>query len=203
MKKISLLILIAFLTIGNSFADSPLTSTHIADAYQDNDYIKVAKIANGELTPEIIENLTNTNIPIDIKMAIINELGWQINGKKNFDIFTDYLVEKNLIKSKNNYKDASGDILLCMAYLKAMDDYFEVKDAIKLAELALKKSPKSYTFNIITALIKAQDMMDDDWCHVYHLTDDVRRNSSLKSDMDQKAIDIIFLYMDAYGNYCK
>lgn len=203
MQKNIIIYLFILLNVSFGFADSPLTSTKIADAYKNNDYVKVAIIANGSITMEIMDNLTNKYIPIDIKIAIINALGWQMEGQNNYNTFVDYLIEKKFIKSRNHINNASADILLCMAYVKAMDNYFDVKDAIKLAEQALKKSPKSYTFNIITALIKAQDMMDDDWCHVYHLTNDVRCNNSLNIDMNQQAIDLIFLYMDAYGNYCK
>ena len=61
----------------------------------------------------------------------------------------------------------------------------------------------SYTFNIITALIKAQKAFDTDWCKVYILTDNVRKDKSLIGDMDIKAIAIIFDYMDLYKEDCK
>jgi len=53
----------------------------------------------------------------------------------------------------NNGKDYE---LLCLAYLKAMDNYFEVEEALVLAKKARSKKPGSCTFNIITALIEAQ-----------------------------------------------
>ena len=84
-----------------------------------------------------------------------------------------------------------------------MDNYFNVKEAIKLAEMAKAKAPKSYTVNLIAALIQAQKTMDDDWCKVFHLTDDVRQNKSLTQDMRPEASEIIFLYMDAYKSECK
>ncbi len=85
-----------------------------------------------------------------------------------------------------------------MAYLQALDNYFDVSQAIIFAEQALTKNPKSYTFNIICALIKAQLAFDSDWCKVYSLTNEVRLYESLFKDMDEEAIKIIFEYMDLY-----
>ena len=44
--------------------------------------------------------------------------------------------------------------------LKAMDNYFDVNDAIAYSDSALKKNPQSYTYNIITTMIKAQKEVD-------------------------------------------
>ncbi len=184
-------------------ADSPLTSTKFATAYYDNDFVQVARQSNGVLTPKLMTFLTNEKIPVDIKMAIINELGWSVSGKDNYSAFLNYLVKNKVIKSKLRIKKASADIILSLAYLKAMDNYFNVKYAIKLADMAKAKAPKSYTVNLIAALIHAQQVMGNDWCKVFHLTDDVRQNKSLTQDMRPEASEIIFLYMDAYKNECK
>jgi hypothetical protein len=89
-----------------------------------------------------------------------------------------------------------------MAYLKAMDNYFEVDEAIVYAEKAVSKNPKSFTYNIICALIKAQKAMDGDWCMVFKITDRVRKDKSLQMDMKQEAFNIIFEYMDLYQDDC-
>ena len=41
---------------------------------------------------------------------------------------------------------------------------------------------------------------DSDWGEVYRLTDAVRRNTTLKDDMNDEAKRIIFEYMDLYGS---
>ena len=41
---------------------------------------------------------------------------------------------------------------------------------------------------------------DSDWGEVYRLTDAVRRNTTLKNDMNDEAKRIIFEYMDLYGS---
>jgi hypothetical protein len=90
-----------------------------------------------------------------------------------------------------------------MAYLKALDNYFEVDEAIKIARKAKVKLPKSYTVNIISALIEAQKALDSDWCKVYTLTDDVRQDKSLTKDMRDEASKEIFSYMDEYKEECQ
>jgi len=203
MKNIFLISFFFFSLWHTAQADSPLTSTKFATVYYDNDFVRIARLTNGQLTTELMSYLVNKTIPIDIKMAIINELGWQISGKTNYDKFLKYLIQNKIIKSKSQIKKASADIILSLAYLKALDNYFNVKKALKLANLAQKKAPKSFTVNLIAALIKAQQTMDDDWCTVYHITDNVRQDKSLTMDMRSEASDIIFLYMDSYKSDCK
>jgi len=203
MKQIFLVLVFSLLVWNTTKADSPLTSTRFATAYYDNDFVQVARQSDGILTPKLMRFLADKKISIDVKIAIINELGWRVSGKDNYTTFLNYLVKNKIVKSKSKIKKASADIILSLAYLKAMDNYFNVKDAIKLAEIAKTKAPKSYTVNLIVALIQAQRAMDDNWCNVFRLTDDVRQNKSLTQDMRPEASEIIFLYMDAYKNNCK
>lgn len=202
MKNV-LIVLFALLTLP-VLADSPITSTGFSVAYEDEAMVQIARGSDGLLTDELMQYLANDNNPIDVKMAVINELGWDFNGKKNTAAFLAYLkTTKKFKDEKTLKKKASGDILLCLAYLKAMDDYFDVKEAVVYADLALKKNKNSYTFQIIAGIIKAQAAFDTDWCKVYQLTDNVRNNASnLKMDMRSKATDIIFEYMDLYADSC-
>ncbi len=187
---------ISYLT---TLADSPLTSTWFCEAYKSEKIVEIASNSNGILTTELMNYLIVKKNPIAVKMAIINQLSWDINGKDNATIFYNFLVSKQGYKSKDDFFKKGSDFeLLCMAYLKSLDNYFDVTEAVNIAEKALDKNPKSYTFNIITALIKAQQAFDTDWCKVYSLTNDVRLNESLFKDMDEEAIKIIFEYMDLY-----
>ena len=113
------------------------------------------------------------------------------------------------LKSKKSYSSSedflrkgTGDELLCMSYLKAMDNYLNVKDAIRYSDYAIIKNPKSFTYNIISSLIKSQNILYSDRCKVYQLTDRVRQDASLKRDMNEEAIKIIFEYMDKYKHNC-
>jgi hypothetical protein len=96
MKKLLFLLVICFfacLTITK--ADSPLTSTDIATAYSDEKIIITAEQANGVLTDELIKYLLVKSNPICLKIAIINKLGWSIDGKNNAEIFWDYIQKNN------------------------------------------------------------------------------------------------------------
>jgi len=202
MKIKNLLILvISLLSSPYLFADSPLTSTKISKAYKDFEIVQKATKVNGVLNDELMEYLSNDKNPIDLKIALINELGWDFYGQYNSLLFYMYM-KKNGMKDIN---DANADILICYAYLMAMDDYFYVDKAISYANKAKAKNDKSYTIQIITALIEAQKKLKNqkDWCDVYTLTNDVRENKSLLIDIKQEAIDEIFEYMDRYKKYCR
>jgi hypothetical protein len=184
-------------------ADSPLTSTSFSDAYADNAMVIKAGENGGLLNDELMAYLADNNQPIDVRMAVINKLSWDFNGKSNATTFFNYLKQKNKYKSEKDFKKkAKADELLCYAYLKALDNYFDVKEAVVYADLAIKKNKTSYTFQIIAALIKAQAAFDTDWCKVFQTTNEVRNNTLLRADMKSTAIDIIFEYMDLYADSC-
>lgn len=189
--------------LSSLLADSPLTSTGFSSAYQNEAIVQQAGQAEGLLNLELLEYLSGDH-PIEIKMAVINQLGWSIDGKSNASIYVDYLQRlKNYKDEKELMKKGSADELLCVAYLKALDNYFKVDDALHFAELAVKKNSTSFTFRIIHAIIKAQKAMENDWCAVFKATDAVRNDSSLNGDMRVEAIAVIFEYMDLYREYCK
>jgi hypothetical protein len=185
-------------------ADSPLTSTEISTAYKDKPIVIAASKAEGKLTNELMNYISNPVNPIDIRIAVINELSWDHEGVSNADLFFAYLNRNNKFKDNKDFLNkASWDLLICMAYLKALDNYFDVDGAIELAKASKSKNNTSYTVNIICALIEAQQAMNDNWCKVYNLTNNVRINHSLKKDMNDEAINNIFEYMDLYKEDCK
>ena len=205
MKKLLFLLVICFFTsLTITKADSPLTSTDIAAAYSDEKIIISAEQANGMLTDELIKYLLVKSNPICLKIAIINKLGWSIDGKNNAEIFLDYLQKNNKYKSIEDFeKKAAADQLICYAYLKALDNYFDVADALVIAKKAVKKNKASYTIHIICGLIEAQNNFKGDWCLVWKSTDKVRKNTRLKIDLADAAIKNIFEYMDLYKDECK
>ena len=181
-----------------------ITSTDFSKAYRNETIIIKASKANGKLTKEFMIYLCDENSPIEVKMALINELGWNSKGKANSVKFFKYLKRTEGFSTESDFfKNGNSGELLCMGYLKAMENYFEVDDALRYAEDALSKTPKSYTFQIITGLIRAQKSLNKDWCKVYKMTNEVRSNVSLDKDMKDEAIAIIFEYMDIYKESCK
>lgn len=73
------------------FADSPLTSTPFSKDYQNESIIIEASKTQGRLTDELMNYLINDSNPIDIKMALINELGWDTHKENNPDRFQKYV----------------------------------------------------------------------------------------------------------------
>jgi hypothetical protein len=203
LKK-TLICLSIIIFSSSAFADSPLTSTNFAAAYTDQPMVIAASKTEGYINNYIMDYLTSDKYPIDVKMAIINEFGWKISGKNNSQAFWVYLKNKHGYVDKDAFiKAGKADELLAMAYISALDDYFNVDDAIVFAEKALEKNPESRTFNLIAGLIKAQKTMDSDWCEVYKITDRIRKNIELKNDMKPEAVKIIYDYVDIYGDECK
>lgn len=196
MKKILFIVVMVFGFI-LAKADSPLTSTEFYKAYMDHEMVLAARSANGQITEEIMKFLWKKN-PIDEKMAVINALGWSLEGQSNYDKYREYLNKHGMKKKKRKAQN-----LLVLAYLKALDNYFDCTDALAIAKQALNMNPDSYTFNIIYGLIKAQIELNVSWCNVYKATDDVRQNTALVQDMRSEAITIIFDYMDLYADECE
>lgn len=188
---------------GKAWADSPITSTYFADEYFDVPIMGTAIKANGKITTELMDYLVNSKNPVDVKLAIINELSWDISGKKNAEIFEEYLYKNTKFKNYNQLlKKADADILICLAYLKAMDDYNHPENALVIAKKAQAKNKNSYSIQFIRSIIEAQVNFDD-WCKVYTITHAVRENKKLKKDMRASAIIKAHEYCDGYKEYCK
>lgn len=201
--KLSVLLCLIFSGIGSVFADSPLTSTPFSTAYKEEPIIQQAIKANGLLTEELMLYLTNENKPIDLKLAVINQLGWQLEGYENAASFKTYLLQSGQFKSeKELLKKGSDEILICLAYLMAMDNYFDVSAAISVAELAIDGEQNHFSIHMIYALIKAQKTLDSNWCEVYRISDGVFSNSKLIMDMKSDASYVIFDYMYLYKESC-
>lgn len=185
----------ALLVSSLAYADSPLTSTPFYTAYMGAPEVKAASECGGTLTPALMKFL-NSNNSVAVKMAVINAIGWNFDGHANYELYKNYLGNKT---GKGKRK---AENLLCLAYLKALDNYFDCNEALKMADEALALNPTSYTFNIIHALIKAQVLFDSSWCELWKATDSVRKNGALTKDMNEEAIRIIFEYMDLYNGEC-
>lgn len=204
MKKYLLLVLISLCTgLQIVFADSPLTSTSISSAYKKTGVVKKALKSKGQLTPKLMRYLADASNPLELRIAVINALGWNVNGQNNATLFFSYLQKQYQYLNVDDFlKRADGETILCLAYLKAMDNYADVSEALVYAKEAKSKSDKSYTVHLIAALIESQKVLNENWCKVYQLTNNVRTNNLLTSDMKAEAVKIIFDYMDLYKSSC-
>jgi hypothetical protein len=79
MTKTLLLILFIF-SINSVFADSPLTSADFYKAYMDVSLVQEASASKARITNEMMEYIENDANPLEIKLAIINAIGWAHKG---------------------------------------------------------------------------------------------------------------------------
>lgn len=184
-------------------ADSPLTSTPFSDAYMNLKMVSLAAASDHALNEELAAYLYDGEVSIVHRLAAINALGWEMDETQNFQFFLDFLIQHNPNITENNFQSTcSAEQLICLAYLKAMDDYFNVAYALEIANSALVKDVGTYSIHLIHGLIQAQFSMDSNWCAVYQATDQVRKDESLEVDMNEEARKIIFEYMDLYKGDC-
>lgn len=181
---------------GICYADSPLTSTPISNAYEDLEIVKKAK-ASGEMNSEFALFLHNESNPIDKKAALINALGWDFNGKKNAMLYCNIIFGKQI--NEKDIASVSAEDNFVIGYLKALDDYFYPYKAVPYLKAAQKKMDDSYTVFIILALVRAQNA---DFCSSWRYVNKVFRNKDLEKDLRKEAVKIIYDYMVLYKNDC-
>ena len=206
MNLKNVLFSLAFLLfVTNTFADSPLTSTPIYMGYMDIPLIRKADKSNGIITDEQLHFLTEKHNPIAVKLALINSLRWKFEGKSNAPAYLKFLFERKPQLNYTNFiNKASADELICYAYLKAMDNYFDVKSATIFAQQAMRKAPTSYSIHLIGTLINAQSYLSKrESCKIYTSMNQVRINNKLKVDMRKKSIEAVFVYTDSYKESSK
>jgi hypothetical protein len=208
MKKL-LISFLCFCTFQTAFADSPLTYTDFYPAYLDIPLVREASLSKGSITKEMLVYLESNNNPLDVKLAIINALGWNHKGIKNSAVFFNYVMDKKQYNTElgsdfTTFKwQASKDELVCYAYLRALDNYFNINDAFAIAVEALKKHPKDFTVNMIYNLIKAQGLTSvEENCYASRLFLSLKDNTTLQMDMRKESMSYIFAYMLDIGKNC-
>ena len=184
------------------WADSPLTSTHFADAYSDHPMVQMAsEEMQGNLPTTLLNFLSNKNEPVDVRLAVINKLGWNFDGTSIGSQLCQYLMGRYNAKNEAKLiKKLDAGTLAVYAYAVAMSDYFNVKNACELGHKAVKKNKnKSFSIAMASALIDAQAYLDSDWSMLYKVVADVLHDGSLHLDMRQEAIDSIMEYINLYN----
>jgi len=178
-------------------ADSPLTSTYFCTAYNDVPQV-VQAISNAEqgnhrLTAEHISFLDDPAVGLDVKLALINALGW--GDSTNTEILKQHLITKYTLNLQDVSNWCNADYLMdsidfekihrldyqdltLFAYTQAMGDYFNPLRAIYFSEAAMDNDPASEAVIWIQGLIMAQFYLDVDWCAVYMVFQDVESRTS-------------------------
>lgn len=183
-------------------ADSPLTSTYFASFYYEYPMVATAETTRA-LNDDIMAFLASDEQLIDVKAAVINAIGWSYDGTKNAEMFWNYLARKHATTSESlSYALLSAHELFCYGYLMAMDDYFNVANAVEVLKLATTKDNTSYTIHMVLAMTEAQMSMDYDWCGVWKSMRAVLNNTTLKRDIKTAAIQSVVDYMILYKSSC-
>lgn len=208
---LSILILLGFQH--QLYADNPINSTTFSEVYQDVEIIQKAKRCNGIINDTIMDFLVSERKNFDVCFAIVSELGWQIRGKNNHDIFIRYLEEKFSVSynmREEFLKKVPFQTIMVIAYMKVMDDYFSLEEAQEADELMSyvferkRKVRKSYACNILSGIIESHVYFRlGDWCSVFKATNKIKSIKRLKSDIRKDAIDIIYGYLDNYQDSCE
>jgi hypothetical protein len=208
MKKILLLIICTF-TTSLSWGDSPLTYTEFHKAYIDVPIVQSALSSKGKISNEIMSYLVSVTNPLDVKLAIINAIGWSNNGPKKSDAFLNFVVKTKKYNAGINGKsiafkwNATADELICFAYIRAMEDYFDVIYPNEIAQLALQKNPNSLAVNLISGLIKAQGLfLLNEWCYAAIQFNAIEKKTLLTRDLRTEGKFIICEYVQSMGANC-
>lgn len=183
-------------------ADSPVTSTYFASFYSEYEIVNYA-ISAGKVDDKISEYLSNENNLIDVKAAVVNAIGWNYDGTSNAVVFRQYLARKNNMPADMlNAKNLTGSELMCLGYLQAMDDYFQVDAALEVLEDAKEKMPESFTVNMIYTIVQAQKEFDTNWCGVWQGMSRLLQQNGLRRDIKTSAIQSVVDYLIIYKPYC-
>ena len=61
------------LTFTASWADSPLTSTHFAEAYSDHEMVQAAnELMQNDIPTTLLNFLADKHAPVDVRLAVVN-----------------------------------------------------------------------------------------------------------------------------------
>lgn len=203
MKKLFFLILFVS---SYCFADSPLTNITFWQVYEEESIVEKASKSNHVITYELSEYLVQEN-PLYIKLAVINALGWDVNGQNNSQKFERYVLRKLKLKKIEDLYDKeygnNSDILICYAYLKAMDNYFDVSESLTITSELHNLYKDDIDYDFVHTLVAAQNILNEEmeFCNVYkeaeHLIE--AKPTTL---MDKEVWDIYFEYFNLYKDYC-
>lgn len=203
MKRIVVLYLMMMSCCMASWADSPLTSTNFSNAYSEHPMVVMADEYDplGDPIPEkLLKFLTNKKSPIDVRLAVVNNIKWGSEGNDGFMQLTEALMRR--YKAKDEFElteKLDAKTLAVYAYAMAMNNRYELNEPNRLAHEAVEKDKEhSFSVAMACALIEAQVHFDGSMYKIYPTVAEVVNDNTLKRDMRQSAIDIIMEYIVLY-----
>ena len=203
MKKLFLLFALLLSAVQLSFADSALTDTEFYKAYLDVPIVKAAADQPNVLSEEAKAYLFDEANPLDVKLALINAVGWKFEGLTTYKDYLNYCIQHfpekkygiapgKRVTQQDVFKHASPEQKAVLVYLSAMS---------KMVRMAMT-TPRTdkQSFMLAIGLVKAQIALDGDWAEVYPIVYDCVNKPRIK-DMRPEAIDIVMEYINEYEKY--
>jgi hypothetical protein len=167
--------------------------------------VQMALEMSGEIDPNIpismLDFLADKTAPIDVRLAIINGLSWNINNTTTGRKLYEHLIKSYKVQSSEELiEKLDAGTLVVYAYSMALSNYNDVTEAMKLANHAVaKNNGNSFSVRFIDSLIEAQLWLSMDWSMIYKKVKKVLDDSSLQRDMRQEAIDSVMRYINLYS----
>jgi dTDP-glucose pyrophosphorylase len=153
------------------------------------------------VTDELIDYLADEDNPIDVKIAAINAVSIYK------DVYTPLMKKlKNRWRTDSEItvlKEINASTHAALAYAKARENWFDLGEAYILGYSAFLKDSRSFTVNMVYALIVSTEILEHDFCEVFKICNSVISNNSLKQDMRPQAVSMMMEYIHLYEEYCK
>jgi len=172
--------------------------------------VQEASLSKGRITNEMMEYIDDDTNPLEIKLAIINAIGWDHKGMMVSKMYFMFVMNKKKYQTDFGGEffafkwNATRDELICYSYMKALDNYFDVVDAFEMAGEAVRKYPDSFAVNMIYNLIKSQGLTAfGEYCYASKLILTLKDNPKLKMDMRKESMIYVFEYMTSVSVNCK
>lgn len=197
-------------------ADSPLTSTPFASAYQDVEIVRYT--AEMGLDDRVLEALSDPEIPNDVRAAIVNQIGWSNDPQANADRYLAYLASQQEVEaSQMTLEILTPEEKMALGYLLAMDHRFSLTapiggsgevqqiNALKLLDLAAAETPEDFSVVLIRALIQSHNEFQDgpqNWCAVYQVVNAAIEDFPSEPNMRPEAVQEITDYIGLYRDEC-
>lgn len=213
MKKVYFVLVMMISATQICFADSPLTSTEFYKAYLDVPIVKAAADNPKKLSEEAKTYLFDEGNPLDVKIALINAVGWDVDGLTTYLDYIEYclsnfpkarhgILENKVVTVDDLYSNASCEQMAVLVYLHAMADYNDVKNNYAFMELAMQTPLiNKQSFMLPMGLIIAQAaLVSNDWGNIYPAMNYYINSPEIK-DMRPKAIELVMEYINDYKEY--
>jgi hypothetical protein len=186
-----------------SHADSPLTSADFHQAYLDLPQVRRAAVSE-RLDDELADYLLSPGTSYDEAAAVINALGWDIDGKGNhLRLLRRLQVTDPQAFERFRGGKGSTRVLFAVGYLWAMDNYFDTRRAQKLLAQARRQSPEFFAITLVEALVIAQSEEPADWCEIFRGPRAALARHANGLEMRRAAVDIVLEYTDLYAKDCR